>query len=104
LCDSDRVHVGFFAENIYPPLYEKWQNGEPHFVGELLYFLTRQFYDFIQKKDRLEFMLFGCIYNQNPQLFYIKPSDKGKNLIDLEDNSVVFSKMNGNEFTFAYSL
>ena len=104
LCDSDRVHVGFFAENIYPPLYEKWQNGEPHFVGELLYFLTRQFYDFIQKKERLEFMFFGCIYNQNPQLFYIKPSDKGKNLIDLEDNSVVFSKMNGNEFTFAYSL
>ena len=104
LCDDDRVHIGFFAENIYPPLYEEWRNGEPRFVGELLYFLTRQFYDFVQSKERLEFMLFGCIYNQNPQLFYIKPSDKGKNLIDLEDNSVVFSKMNGNEFTFAYSL
>ena len=39
-------------------------------------------------------------------LHYMKSGkmDKGKNLIDPEDNSVVFSKMNGNEFTFAYSL
>lgn len=102
--NEDKVHFGMFVENIYPPLYEDWGNGDPYFSGELLYFSTKQFYDFLESKDRLSFILFGCIYNQSHQLFYVNPSDRGGNLIDLENDSIVFSKLNGNEMAWTYSL
>lgn len=99
--DGDKIHIGFFVENVYPPLYEELRNGKLHFVGELLYFLTKQFYDFLQNKVRLDFVLFGCIYQQAHRLFYIKPLDRGGDLIDLEEDSIVFSKINGNEIVWA---
>ena len=94
--DDDNFHIVFLVENEFPPHYVVVENGEPYYKFELNYFETKQFYDYLQDKDRVEFILFASYIGGNPGFYFVHPriEDLGMNLIDLDNESVQIYQKN----------
>lgn len=87
--------VGFFIEHEFPPLVNIGHDLEP-----LPYYMTKQFAEVIQNSPELDFVLFCGYLNGQGRVTYI---DRGtleiikERLIDLNDDNVSLSHINGNE-------
>jgi hypothetical protein len=89
--------VGFFIENLYPPIVTF---DEKPF--ELCYFETKQFKQIFDKSEKIDFILWGFYYHGEPRLFYTdrKGLDKYRQHtppIDLYDKKLEFSNLNYSE-------
>ena len=63
---DDTALIGFFIENRYPP-YLEVRLG----IHEIAYVQTKQFQQTFLKSPKLDFVLFGCYYESEPQIFYV---------------------------------
>lgn len=99
LSEADELIVGFFAENLYPPYYNKGNRYE----GELYYSSTKQFADLLQSNPKVRFMLFGSCVGGKLKLAYVDrehlPPENQR--IDLESRDISLSSLNRNEITWS---
>ena len=102
LYEADELIVGFFAENLYPPYYNKGNRYE----GELYYSLTKQFADLLLRSPNVQFMLFGSYVDGQLKLAYVDQEHlPPENLrIDIESPELSLSSINQNEITWNCTL
>lgn len=95
LCKEDQVKIGFWIENLYPPLYDK----NNRFQRELYYFDTKQFSEFLKKSTDVDFVLFSGYIDGKLQIVYFDKNSLPtlSEQIDLNDPTISWSKMNGQE-------
>lgn len=99
---TNDVIVGFFIENLYPPCFFQRNSHGCGKIDELIYFRTLQFSEFWSNHPDVQFILFGCIYNGEKQLFYLEPHHPVplEQQIDLDCKEVHLLHINKNEAIF----
>lgn len=97
-----KIVVGFIVENQFSPLL----NYDNEFIGEIPYFRTKQFSEFLSQSYEVDFVIFlGYLGGEPIMAFFDQQTvNDVRHSYDLTDNKLSISHLNNNELTMYIHL